>query len=69
MKQLLPIAIFIVVAFVLQGVNLGISIAVEQMLSEGGSVAVFALFYIGAFWVAWKITVWLVDAKLNLSRS
>jgi hypothetical protein len=62
---LMPIVVFVVIAIVLQGVNLLFTLGIEKYVSTGASVTVFALLYMVVFWIAWKITVWVIDSRLR----
>jgi hypothetical protein len=65
----MPIAIFAVIVVVLQAINVMGSIAIEQYISAGASVTAFALLYLGAFWLAWRITVWVIDSLWVKART
>lgn len=64
----MPIAVFAVFAVVMQAANVLSCIAIETYLSKAASVTAFALFYLGAFWIAWRLTVWVVDARWRSVR-
>lgn len=58
----MPIVVFVIIAVILQALNLLLTLGIEKYVSKGASVTAFALLYMVMFWIAWKITVWIIDS-------
>jgi len=58
---MLPLACFIALSVVGQTLNVLISLAVEAHVAKATSILVFFALFLTVFWLAWKITEWIVD--------
>jgi hypothetical protein len=66
---MLPLACFIVLSVIGQTLNVFISLAVETYVTKATSILVFFALFLGVFWLAWKITQWLVDRQERLTTT
>ncbi len=61
----MPLVLFSAISVVLQALNLLFTLAIETYASKAASVTTFALLYMVVFWIAWRITVLIVDSWRN----
>lgn len=61
----MPTVIFAAFAIVCQAATIAISLMVEKYLATWLGVVSFGVLYIVAFAVAWKLTIWVVEARGN----
>lgn len=61
----MPLAIFVAIAVLCQTATVALCLLIERFVASWISVIAFGVLYIVAFGVAWKLTVWLIDSRLQ----
>jgi hypothetical protein len=67
MDALLLIAVYLGLTAILQALGYAFSQAVNYVDPAWGLLT-FLLLFLGAFWLAWPIAVWVTDPKTSLLR-
>ena len=60
---MLPLACFVALAVIGQALNVVISLQVETYVTKATSILVFFALFLAVFWLAWKITQWVVERR------